>query len=134
MAIVIVCVWAWTGYYTMLLLSAMQNIDPLLNKSAKIDGATSTQILFKVTIPVLKPVILLCSVLLAGGIFQLFAEVMIITKGGPQQSTLTLAYYIYMLCFNYVPQFGYAASIGILMLIISATLSFLQLYIGEKEI
>ena len=132
-AIVMVCIWAWTGYYTMLILSAMQNIDPILYKSSIMDGANARQILFRVTIPVLKTVILLCSVLLAGGIFQLFAEVMIITKGGPQQSTLTLAYYIYMLCFNYVPQYGYAASIGAVMFLISVVLSIVQIIIGERE-
>jgi len=133
-AIVIICIWAWSGYYTMLLLSAMQSVDPLVYKAARIDGLNNRQILRKITLPIIKPVVLFCSVLLSGGIFQLFAEIMIISKGGPEHSTITLAYYIYQLCFVYVPQFGYAASIAILIFLISGTIGFIQLRLGEKSI
>ncbi|NLE06253.1 MAG: sugar ABC transporter permease [Crenarchaeota archaeon] len=133
-AIIIVCMWAWSGYYTMLLLSAMQSIDPSVYKAARIDGLNTRQMIYKITLPIIKPVVLLCSVLLSGGIFQLFAEVMIISKGGPEHSTITLSYYIYQLCFEYVPQFGYAASIAILIFIVSGTIGFIQLKAGEKNI
>lgn len=132
-AIIIVCIWAWTGYYTMLILSAMQNINPLLYKAAKIDGASDFQVLTKVSLPLLKPIILLSSVMLSGGIFQLFTEVFIISRGGPEETTLTLAYYIYRLCFEYASQFGYAASIGIIIFLISSIAGFIQLKLGEME-
>lgn len=133
-AIVIVCIWAWSGYFTMLLLSAMQGVDPIVYKAAKLDGLNGFQILYKITLPIIKPVALLCSVILSGGIFQLFAEVMIISKGGPEHSTITLSYYIYQLCFVYVPQFGYAASIAIIIFLISGTIGFIQLKIGEQKV
>lgn len=133
-AIITVCIWAWGGYYTMIILSAMQSVDPLIYKAAKIDGLNNRQILWRVTLPILKPVLLFCSVLLSSGIFQLFAEVMIISRGGPEHSTLTLSYYIYQLCFEYVPQFGYAASIAIMIFLISGILGFVQLKAGEQSI
>ena len=133
-AICIVCVWAWSGYYTLLLLSAMQSIDPLVYKAAKLDDLNGWQIIYKITLPIIMPVVLFCSVLLSGGIFQLFAEVMIISKGGPEHSTITLSYYIYQLCFEYVPQFGYAACIAIVIFIISGTIGFIQLKAGERRI
>ena len=132
-AIIIACIWAWSGYYTMLLLSAMQSIDPLIHKAARIDGLSNFQILYKVNLPIMKPVVLFCSVLLSGGIFQLFAEIMIISKGGPEGSTITLSYYIYQLCFQYVPQFGYAASIAIFIFLVSGTIGFIQLKLGENR-
>ena len=132
-AIIIVCVWAWSGYYTMFLLSAMQSVDPLVRKAAKIDGLNEFQILYKILLPIIMPVVLFCSVLLFGGIFQLFAEVMIITRGGPEGSTITLSFYIYQLCFQFIPQFGYAASIAILIFLISGIIGFIQLKMGDKH-
>lgn len=134
LAIAIVCVWAWTGYYTLLILSAMQSIDPLIFKMARIDGLNDRQILLKIIFPIIKPVIMFCSVLLSGGIFQLFAEVMIISKGGPEHSTMTLSLYIYQLCFEYVPQFGYAACVAMLIFFVSGIIGVFQLKLGEKQI
>lgn len=131
-AIVIVCIWAWSGYFTLLMLSGMQSINPQVYKIAKIDGLSPFKTTFKVTLPIVKPVVLLSSVILTGGIFQLFAEVMIISQGGPEYATITLSYYIYRLCFEYVPQFGYAAAIAILIFVISGTVGFIQLKLGEQ--
>jgi len=133
-AIVIVCLWAWTGFYTLLFLSSLQNINPIIYKIAKADGANFFQIFLKITLPHLKFIILLSSVLLIGGAFQLFAEITIISRGGgPEHSTITLAYYIFQLSFAFVPQFGYAISIGILIFVISAFSCFVQLKFGEKN-
>lgn len=132
-AIAFVCIWAWTGFHTLLFLSAMQNTDPLLYKAARIDGANSLQIFFRITLPSLQHIVVFSSILLLGSAFQLFAEVSIISKGGPGGSTITLSYYIYQLCFAYVPQFGYAAAVGILIFAISAIISFAQLKAGGKN-
>ena len=132
-AIILVCVWAWSGYYTIIILSSLQNINSEIYRLAKIDGLSHIQILFKVVIPNIKPIILFASVILSGGIFQLFAEVMIITNGGPDHATITLAYYIYQLCFEYIPQYGYASSISIIILILSGFLGFIQLITIEKN-
>lgn len=132
-AIALVCIWAWTGFHTLLFLSSMQNTDTLLYKAARVDGANSIQSFFRITLPSIKHIIVFSSILLLGSAFQLFAEVSIISKGGPGGATLTLSYYIYRLCFEYVPQFGYAAAVGILIFVISAVISFIQLKVGGKD-
>lgn len=132
LAIIVVCIWAWSGYYTMLILSALQSIDPIIHKSAKIDGLSKFRILYKINLPIIIPVVLLCSVLLFSGIFQLFAEIMVITGGGPAGSTITLSFYIYQLSFQFAPQFGYAASIAILIFLISSIIGFIQLKMGDR--
>lgn len=132
-AIAFVCIWAWIGFHTLLFLSSMQNIDPLLYKAARVDGTNVIQSFFRITLPSIKHIIVFSSILLLGSAFQLFAEVSIISKGGPGGATLTLAYYIYRICFEYVPQFGYAAAIGILIFVISAVISFVQLKAGGKN-
>ena len=131
-AIVVVCIWAWSGYYTMLMLSAMQSIDPIVRRAAKVDGLSRSRILYKIVLPIILPVVLLCSILLFGGIFQLFAEVMVITRGGPAGSTMTLSLYMYQLSFQFVPQFGYAASIAVLIFLISSIVGFVQFKLGDR--
>lgn len=132
-AIAFVCIWAWTGFHTLLFLSSMQNTDPLLYKVARVDGANAIQTFFRITLPSIRHIVIFSSILLFGSAFQLFAEVSLISKGGPGGATLTLSYYIYRLCFEYVPQFGYATAVGILIFVISAIISFVQLKVGGKN-
>ena len=132
LAIVFVCLWSFTGYFTILMLSARQNLDENIFKMAKMDGASSFQILRKVYIPKLKPVIILSLILITSSVLQLHAEIAIITQGGPRYETMTLVTYIYSLCFKYVPQFGYASSIGIFVFMLSSVLCFFQYKIEAK--
>lgn len=133
LAIIIVCLWSYTGYFTILMLSARQNLDENVFKMAKIDGANSFQVLTKVYIPMLKPIIILSLILITSSILQMYAEISIITQGGPQYATMTLITYIYSLCFKYVPQFGYASSIGIVVFMLSAILCFFQYKMEVKH-
>ena len=77
-------------------LSALQNVDNSIYEAAKIDGANAFQQFIKITIPMLKPIILFTSITSTIGTLQLFDEVMNITKGGPGNSTLTISQYIYI--------------------------------------
>lgn len=97
------------------------------------DSANDWQIFFNITLPSLKPIIIFSSILLTGTVFQLFSEVMIISKGGPLNSTITLAYYIYRLSFEYTPQFGYASAIAVLLLAISLIFSIAQSFFWNKK-
>ena len=131
--IALVCIWAWTGYYAMLFLSALQNVDSSLYKSAQIDGAGNIRIFFRVTIPLLKQIIIFSIIMLFSTTFQLFAEVSIISKGGPNGATITLSYYMYMLCFQFVPQYGYAITIGFLIFVVCAIIGAIQIKLGLKK-
>lgn len=132
--IVIAITWRWTGYNMIFYLSSLQNIDHSIYEAAKIDGASSVQQFFKITIPMLKPIILFTSITSTIGTLQLFDEVMNITKGGPGNSTMTISQYIYNLSFKYTPDFGYAATVSYAIVIMIVIFSIIQFKVaGEKN-
>jgi lactose/L-arabinose transport system permease protein len=131
--IIMVITWRWTGYNTIFYLAGLQNIDPSVYEAAKIDGASAAQQFFRITVPLLKPVIALTTIMSTNGTLQLFDEVKNITNGGPGMATITISQYIYNLSFVYSPQFGYAASVSYAILIMVALLSFIQVKIGDTE-
>jgi lactose/L-arabinose transport system permease protein len=130
--IILVITWRWTGYNTIFYLAALQNIDHSVYEAARIDGASPAQQFFKITLPLLKPVILLTSIMSTNGTLQLFDEVKNLTGGGPGTSTITISQYIYDLSFRYNPQFGYASAVSYAILIMVALLSLIQMKIGDK--
>jgi len=81
--IILAITWRWTGYNMIFFLSALQNIDPAIYEAARIDGASPTKQFFKITVPLLKPVILFSAVTSTIGTLQLFDEPMNLTQGGP---------------------------------------------------
>lgn len=131
--IILTITWRWTGYNTVFFLAGLQNIGKSIYEAARIDGASPFQSFFHITLPQLKPVILLTAIMSTNGTLQLFDEVKNITAGGPGNATLTISQYIYDISFKYNPQFGYAAAVSYVILIIVAFLSFIQLKIGDKE-
>jgi lactose/L-arabinose transport system permease protein len=131
--IILVITWRWTGYNTIFYLAGLQNIDTSVYEAARIDGASSARVFFKITIPLLAPVILLTSIMSTNGTLQLFDEVKNLTGGGPGVSTITISQYIYNLSFVYNPQFGYASAVSYSILIMVAVLSFIQMKIGDKK-
>jgi lactose/L-arabinose transport system permease protein len=126
--------WRWTGYNMIFYLAAMQNVDKSIYEAARIDGISATRRFLSITIPVLKPVILFTTVTSTIGTLQMFDEAMNITNGGPADSTLTLSLYIYNLSFKFVPNFGYAATVSYVIVVLVAILAFFQFYVArEKE-
>jgi lactose/L-arabinose transport system permease protein len=134
MTIVIAITWRWTGYNMIFYLSALQNIDHSIYEAARMDGASAFQQFFKITIPMLKPIILFTSITSTIGTLQLFDEVMNITKGGPGNSTMTISQYIYNLSFKYTPDFGYAATVSYAIVIMIVIFSIIQFKVaGDKN-
>ncbi|MCL1950811.1 MAG: sugar ABC transporter permease [Turicibacter sp.] len=133
-AIIIVITWRWTGYNMIFYLSSLQNVDYSIYEAAKIDGANAIQQFFKITIPMLKPIILFTSITSTIGTLQLFDEVMNITGGGPGNSTLTISQYIYNLSFRWTPDFGYASAVSFAIVIMIVVLSIIQFKVtGDKK-
>jgi lactose/L-arabinose transport system permease protein len=130
--IILVITWRWTGYNTIFYLAGLQNIDINVYEAARIDGADSTRQFFWVTLPILKPVIILTTIMSTTGTLQLFDEVKNLTGGGPGYVTITISQYIYNLSFFYNPQFGYAAAVSYIVLLIVAFLSFFQIRMGDR--
>ena len=131
--IIIALIWRWTGYNMVFYLSGLQNIEYSVYEAAKIDGANPLQTFFKITVPLLKPTILLTAIMSTNGTLQLFDESLNLTKGGPSNATITMSHYIYNVSFKYVPNFGYAAAMSFLIFILVAILAFIQMKVGDKR-
>lgn len=131
--IIIALLWRWTGYNMVFFLAGLQGIDPTVYEAAQIDGASSIKSFFKITLPLIKPTLILTAIISINGTLQLFDESVNLTYGGPANSTITMSHYIYDVSFKYVPNFGYAAAMSYLVLIMVAILSFIQLKVGDKR-
>jgi len=139
--LIIALTWRWTGYNMMFYLAGLQNIPIEVYEAAEIDGATKTVQFFKITLPLLKPIILFTTITSTIGTLQLFDEPMNLAAGvvtgssvGPGNSLLTPSVYIYNVCFKYSPNFGYASAISYIIVIIAAVLAIIQFKVaGEKE-
>lgn len=125
--------WRWTGYNTVFFLAGLQGIEYSIYEDARIDGASTVQTFFRITLPQLKPVVLLTAIMSTNGTLQLFDEVKNLTGGGPGNATITISQYIYDLSFKYNPQFGYAAAVSYAILIIVALLSFIQIILADRK-
>lgn len=125
--------WRWLGYNMILLLAGLQNIPPELYEAAKIDGASPTQSFFRITLPLVKPMLLFCILLSTIGTCSLFDEVFILTEGGPMNTTLTPVLYLYNVAFKYL-HFGRASSIAYALFVILLILGVFELKVlGEKK-
>ena len=131
--IIIALIWRWTGYNMVFYLSGLQNIEYSVYEAARIDGASPRQILFKITIPLLKPTILLTTITSTNGTLQLFDESLNLTNGGPGKSTMTMSHYIYNTSFVQSPNFGYAAAMSIIILVMVAVLALIQMKVGDER-
>lgn len=133
MVIIIALLWRWTGYNMIFYLSGLQNIHPSIYEAAKIDGAGPIKQFFKITVPLLKPTILLTAIMSTNGTLQLFDESFNLTLGGPTRHTMTMSHYIYHTSFVGSPKLGYAAAMSFVILILVAALAFIQMKVGDKR-
>lgn len=124
-AIIIMVVWTYTGYTMVLYMAGLQGVPKDLYEAASIDGATGMKSFFKITVPMLKPTSFLIAVTLIISTFQVFAAVAVMTKGGPLNSTMVLAYYIYIQAFQYY-EMGYAAAMSWVLFLIIFVITILQ--------
>ena len=131
--IIVGLVWRWTGYNMIFYLSGMQSIDYSIYEAARIDGANQFRQLMNITIPLLKPIILVTAIMSTNGTLQLFDESVNLTRGGPANMTITMSHYIYNTMFTKNPNFGYAAAMSFVILIMVAVLSAIQTKVGDKR-
>lgn len=131
--IIIGLLWRWTGYNMVFYLSAMQSIDYSIYEASRIDGASSFQQLTRITVPLLRPIILVTAIMSINGTLQLFDESVNLTRGGPGNATITLSHYIYNTMFLMNPNFGYAAAMSFVILVLVAVLAAIQMKVGDKR-
>lgn len=130
-AVMFVTVWKGLGYYMMIYLAGLQSIPTELQEAAKIDGANRKQVTWYVTIPLLKPFVLLCSLLSVMGAIRVFDEVLVMTGGGPAHSSMVAGVYTYNKAFKDF-DFGYAAAIGLIVSLIVFVFTILLFKYGKK--
>ncbi len=124
-SVVLVSVWRSIGFSVLLFIAGLQSIPTSLYEAATVDGANAWQRLTRITIPLLAPIILFLTVINSINAFQLFAEPLVLTKGGPGDSSRTLVLYIYETAFTSF-DLGYASTIALVLLLILLVLGAFQ--------
>lgn len=124
-SIVLMTLWWTVGGPMVALLAGLQNIPVSYYEAASLDGATGWKQFRFITLPLLRPVLLFVTVLNVTGAFQVFGQVYMITRGGPELSTRTLVQYIYETAFNNY-RMGYASALSWLLFLLIALFSALQ--------
>lgn len=130
-AVIAVSQWQFTGYMTMLFLIAMHKIPSELYEASMIDGANPIQTFFAITIPQIKDMILVGTIITVIGAFKVFDEVYVMTFGGPGRSTEVLGTMVYRAAFRN-DEMGYATTIATVIFVITFTLSVLQMKLSKS--
>jgi len=127
--------WGWLGYNMVIMLAGLQTIPREMTEAALIDGASPVQAFFRITIPLLRPVILFSVTLSIMGSFALFNEVMALTRGtgGPMRATLTTMVYIYGVAFGSSHQYGRASATAYVYFALIAVFTFLYFRFYGRE-
>ncbi|MEE9190949.1 MAG: sugar ABC transporter permease [Candidatus Neomarinimicrobiota bacterium] len=131
-SIAMMATWKNIGLYVVLFLAGLQGIPKHLYDAADIDGATTVQKFFHITVPAINPVFIVVLILSTLGGFSLFIEPYVITGGGPMNSTLSGVLYIYRQAFSFF-RMGYAATIGFALAAIIMTVIIIQRRFLEHE-
>lgn len=126
-------VWKTTPYMALLLLAGLQTIDKGLYESARIDGATKKQQFFRVTLPLLKPAILVALLFRTLDAFRVYDLIAVLTNGGPGGATETLSIYAYKNMFAQT-NFGYGSVVVIMMFILVAIIAVLFIKVLGAEV
>jgi lactose/L-arabinose transport system permease protein len=137
LSLCLLIVWGWLGYNMVIMLAGLQTIPHELTEAARIDGANAVQAFFRITIPLLRPVIAFSVILSTIGSFGLFNETQALFKStggaGPLRSTLTPLVYIYQQAFGRF-KLGRAAAAGYIYFALIFILTLIQLrYVGREE-
>jgi cellobiose transport system permease protein len=120
-------VWQWTGYNAIIYLAGLQTISTDLYEQAKVDGANAVQIFFRITLPLMRPIILFTVVISTVGGLQTFTEpkVLVGDSGGAGQSGLTMVFYFFRQAFSN-NDYGYGAAIAMVVLLVVALFTILN--------
>jgi multiple sugar transport system permease protein len=118
--------WRHMGYTALLIFAGMQAIPGHVYEVAKLDGASPFQTFRKITLPLLRPVLVMVLVVTVIGSFQVFDTVSVTTGGGPVNATRVIQYYIYQRAFT-ESDFGYGSAIAVILFLILALVAFIQM-------
>ncbi len=130
--IILILLTTSVGQPIVLYVSALDNVDKSLVEAAEVDGATPMQAFWKIKWPQMMPTTLYILVITTINSFQCFALIQLLTSGGPNNSTMTIMYYIYYQAFK-LYKYGYGNAMGVILAIIIAIMSAIQFKLGEEK-
>ena len=131
-SVMAVTVWKGLGYYMVIYLAGLQSIPPELYEAAAIDGSEGFAKHWDITVPLMRPYLLLVAVISAISATKVFEEVYIMTQGGPRNSSKTVVYYVYERAFQDL-DISYACTIGLVLFLVILGLSILNLRLSRKS-
>lgn len=131
-SVIIVTVWKGIGYYMMIYLAALMSVPKELYEACDIDGAGFLTKHLTVTVPHIMPTIALVTTISSISAMKIFAEIYVMTKGGPLNSTKTIVYYIYEKAFENL-DLGYASAMAVILLVIVMIFSLINILCFEKN-
>ena len=123
--IALINVWRHVGYTALLLFAGLQAIPNDVYEAAKVDGASEWRMFWRITMPLLRPVLAVVLIMTVIGSFQVFDTVAVTTAGGPANATNVLQFYIYGAAFGRF-QFGYASAMSVALLVVLSAITVLQ--------
>ena len=131
--IITALIWRWTGYNMVFYLAGLQNLDYQVYEAAQIDGANGWKTFWHITVPQLRPVIIMTFIMSINGTLQLYDESVNLTNGGPAGTTMTMSHHIYNTAFQGKANFGYAAALSFVVFILVAILAAINLKVGATR-
>ena len=133
--IIVLSIWGGLGYYTLIVLGGLQSLDTEIFEAARIDGANEVQIFFRVTLPLMRPVLAFLLISTTIGVMRLFSEPYSLYQGGrgPDDNALTPALQIYRSAFSAGKRYGDAAALGFLLSLVIIVVSIIQYRITRSR-
>jgi putative chitobiose transport system permease protein len=132
-SVMVVTIWKGLGYYMVIYLAGLQAIPPDLYEAAAIDGSDGIKKHWDITVPLMRPYLLLVAVISAISATKVFEEVYVMTRGGPNHASETLVYYLYNKAFGEL-EMSYACTIGLVMFLMILGLSVLRLGLEQRSV
>ncbi|HAC62874.1 MAG TPA: lactose ABC transporter permease [Cyanothece sp. UBA12306] len=130
-SVMVVTVWKGLGYYMVIYLAGLQSIPEELYEAAAIDGSDGWRKHWDITLPLMRPYLLLVGVISAIAATKVFEEVYIMTQGGPRNSSKTVVYYLYERAFQDL-DINYACTIGLILFLVILVLSIINLKVSQN--
>ena len=131
--VAMVAVWKWMGYYTVIYLSGLMSIPETCYEAAKVDGAGKLRCFFSITLPMMKPTIILTLFLCVTTALRNFELIFNLTGGGPNNATTDLVMYAYTLCFRSGSSAGYAMAVSNVLFVIVLIIGLMQQRLLRRE-
>jgi len=127
-----ITIWKWMGYFAVLIFAGVQTIPPTIYEAGRVDGASEVQMFLRLTLPLLRPILVMVVVLSVINSFQVFDIVQVTTQGGPANASNVLQMYIYRKAFAEF-DFGYAATMSLALLVLLAGITFTQMRLARAN-